>query len=142
MFSDHFIHKSLLKNPKSKKHPKLLSFWQNYKINQYTTLGQKIFFNFPILFLTPFCNLKLYFCVFDHFMHKSLPKNLKLKKHPKLWGFSQNDKIIQYITLGQKIFFNFHILFLTPFCNLKLYFCVFGHFIHKSLSNNVKLKNI
>ena len=40
--------------------------------------------------------------IFDHFIHKSLPKNLKLQKYPKLWGFSQKYKIFRYTTLGQK----------------------------------------
>ena len=135
-----FIHKSLPKNLKFKKHLKLWGFWQNYKILQYTTWGQKIFFDFQIFNLTPFCNLKRYFCVFHQFIHKSLPKNLKFKKRLKLWGFWQNYKIIQYTTLGQKIFFHFQILFLTPFCNLKLYFRVFDHFVHKSLPKNQKFK--
>ena len=38
--------------------------------------------------------------IFDHFIHKSLPKNLKLQKYPKIWGFSQKYKIFRYTTLG------------------------------------------
>ena len=29
-------------------------------------------------------------CFFDHYIHKSLPKNLKSKNCPKLWDFWQN----------------------------------------------------
>ena len=126
MFFDHFIHKSLPKNLKFKKCLKVWCFWQNYKIIQYTTLGQKIFFHFQILFLTPFCNQRRYFRVFHGFMYKSLPKNLEFKKWRKLWGFWQKYKMFQYITWGRKIFSNFQILNLTPFCNLRRYFVVFG----------------
>ena len=96
-----FIHKSLPKNLKFKKHLKLWGFWQNYKILQYTTWGQKIFFDFQIFNLTPFCNLKRYFCVFDHFIHKSLPKNLKFKKYSILSGPWQNYNL-NYIILSTK----------------------------------------
>merc|ERR1711954_380148 len=104
---------------------------------------KKYFFHFQILFLTPFCNPKRYFCVFDHFIHKSLPKNLKAKKNMK--NYEVFDKITKSfnIQLGvKKYFFHFQILFLTSFCNLKLYFLYFffDHFIHKSLPKKLKLQ--
>ena len=47
---------------------------------QYTTWGRKIFFNFQILFLTPFCNQKRYFCVFWPFYTQILTKKPKITK--------------------------------------------------------------
>ena len=78
--------------------------------------------------------------IFDHFIHKSLPKNLKLQKYPKLWGFLQKYKIFRYTTLGQKHFFNFQILFLTTFCNLKRYFRVFWPFYTQILTKKPKIQ--
>ena len=95
------VQKSLLKKLKFKKYPQLWIFWQNYKIIQYTTLGQKIFFNFQILFLTPFCNQKRYFRVFWPFYTQILTKNPKFQKYRKLWGFSQKYQMFRYITWGR-----------------------------------------
>ena len=75
---------------------------------QYTTWGRKIFFNFQILFLTPFCNQKRYFRVFHSFMHKSLPNNLKYfflvinsrKKKNKINTF---QKVYKILTKNEKI---------------------------------------
>ena len=83
--------KSLLKK-KNDHNPSFLSFllwgfWENYEMNQYTTLGQKIVLNIQILFLTPSGNLKLYFCVFDHFIHKSFLKNLTLFQSDSIYPF-------------------------------------------------------
>ena len=80
--------------------------------------------------------------ILDHFIHKSLAKNLKLQKCPKLWGFSQKYKICRYTTLDQRIFFNFQILFLTPFCNLKRYFYDFWQFYKQSLTKRPKITKI
>ena len=125
MFFDNFIQKSLPKNPKFKKYRKLWGFSQKYKIFQYTTWGQKFFFIFRFSFWPLFVTKNGILVFFDHFMHKSLPKNLKFKKWRKLWIFSQKNKMFQYTTWSRKIFYNSQILFLTPFCNQKLYFWCF-----------------
>ena len=93
-------------------------------------------FNLQILVFTPFCNLKRYFCVFWQFYTQILTKIPQIKKNPKLWSFWQNYKILQYTTLGQRIFFSLQILFFTPFCNLKQYFCVFWQFYTQILTKN------
>ena len=58
---------------------------------QYTTWGREKFWIFQILFLTPFCNQKQYFCVFWQFYAQILTKNPQktqksqiLTKKPKI----------------------------------------------------------
>ena len=75
-------------------------------------------------------------------MHKSLPKNPKFKKYRKLWGFSQKYKMFQYTTWGREKFWIFQILFLTPFCNQKRYFCVFWPFYAQILTKKTKIQQI
>ena len=68
--------------------------------------------------------------IFDQFIHKSLPKNLKL----------QNKSIYNF---GSKNIFLFSDFVFDPFLHTKTVFlCFFDNFLHKSLPKNVKLKNI
>ena len=105
---------------------------------QYTTCGRKIYFNFRILFLTPFCNQKRYFRVFYWFMHKSLPKNLKFKKLRE--RFLTKVQNVSIYNLGSKMFSNCQILYLTPFCNQKRYLRVFWPFYAHILTKKPKIQ--
>ena len=167
--------------------------------------SKKYIFYFPTLFLTPFCNLKLYFCVkafythiliktpkiknpvespskvqwvkkyfvifqfcfwllfvtsncifvfLKHFIHKSLSKHLKLKVQWRAQRKSCGVRLESPVesaskvlwrtprkSSGSKNIFYFPILFLTPFCNLKLYFCVFKAFYTQILIKTPKIKS-
>ena len=80
------------------------------------------FWIFQILFFTPFFNQKRYFCVFWPFYAQILTKKPKMQKVTNTLNFSQKNKMFQYTTWSRKIFSNSQILFLTSFCNQKLYF--------------------
>ena len=102
---------------------------ENYEVFHKSTkcfniqLGvEKNFGFFRFCFWPLFVTKNSIFVFFWPFYTQILTKNPKLKKDRKLWGFSQNYKMFQYTTWGRKIFFNFQILFLTPFCNQKSYF--------------------
>jgi len=107
---------------------------------QYTTWGQNILFNFHILVLTPFRDLKRYFSDFLQFYTQILTKKLKITKTSKTIRFLKKVQIIQYTTWGERILFNFQILFLTPFCDLKQYFSKFLPFYTQSLPKHLKLQ--
>ena len=97
------------------KTPKLWGFWQNYKILQYTTLGQRIFFNFQILFFTPFCNLKRYFCVVWQFYTQILTKIPKIKKTSKIMRFLTKLQNTSIYNFGSKEYFQFSDFVFHPF---------------------------
>ena len=69
---------------------------------QYTTWGRKIFFNFQILFLTPFCNQKRYFCVFWPFYAQILTKKPKIQKISKTMRFFTKVQNISIYNLGSR----------------------------------------
>ena len=107
-------------------------------------MDQKILFYFPILFLTPFCNLKLYFCVFKAFYTQIPIKTPEITSPVESaskaqWGEPQKSSGERLKSpVGQ---FFFPILFLTFFCDLKLYFCVFKAFDTQILIKTPKIKS-
>ena len=107
----------------------------------------KIFFNFRILFLTLFCNQKLYFRIISQFYAQILDKNPQKTKNSKnienYEVFHKSKKSFNMQLGVAKYVFDFLILFLTPFCNQKLYCRVFFHnFMHKFLTKNPKQPTI
>ena len=156
--------------------------------------SNKNIFYFPTLFLTPFCNFQLYFCVkafytqiliktpkiknpvespskvqwvkkyffifqfcfwllfvtsncifvfLKHFIHKSLSKHLKLKVQWRAPRKSSGERLESPVESAWKVqWVNFFpILFLTFFCDLKLYFCVFKAFDTQILIKTPKIKS-
>ena len=113
---------------------------------QYTTWGRKIFFNFQILFLTPFCNQKRYFCVFWPFYAQILTKNpqktQKSKKNVNYQVFRNSTKCFN-IQLGVEKYFSIFRFYFGPlFVTMKRYFCVFWPFYTQILTKKPKITNI
>ena len=98
-------------------------------------LWSKIFCNYQIFVLTPFCNQKLYFSLFFWtFYTQILTKKPKMQIISKTMRFFTNVQNVSIYNLGSKLFLNISDFVFVTFFNQKQYLRVFWPFYTQTLT--------